>query len=141
MLGEHGLWGKRKFYEGSVRVPLLIRGPGVASATIQKNVNLVDIFPTLCQLTGLPIPDGLDGRDLLDSRHGDTTFSQLGADHWMVKRGSWKLLLFPEGGDVLFNLDDDPEEKTNRIAGPECQGLVQELKEAKIAMLDSGSRP
>ncbi len=137
MLGEHGLWGKRKFYEGSVRVPLFVRAPGVAASTIPRNVNLVDMFPTLCQLTGLPIPKGLDGRDLLESQSGDTTFSQLGTDQWMIKRGPWKLLLLPEGGDVLFHLGDDPQEKINRIADPELQGLVQELRAAKVAMLDS----
>jgi len=141
MLGEHGLWGKRKFYEGSVRVPLFVRGPGVATDTITRNVNLVDIFPTLCQLAGLPVPMGLDGRDLLDSRKEDMTFSQLGADQWMVKRGPWKLMIFPEGGDVLFQLDDDPDETINRIADPECQSLIEELKTARIAMLDSGTCP
>lgn len=134
MLGEHGLWGKRKFYEGSVRVPLFVRAPGVPPSTIPQNVNLVDIFPTLCQLTGLPIPTGLDGHDLFVASEKDTTFSQLGADQWMIKRGPWKLLLFPEFGDVLFHLDDDPWEIVNRIADPECQCLIEELKEAGKAL-------
>jgi choline-sulfatase len=141
MLGEHGLWGKRKFYEGSVRVPLFVRGPGVPPSSIPRNVNLVDIFPTLCQLTGLPTPAGLDGRDLFDANSDDTTFSQLGADQWMIKRGPWKLMIFPDADDVLFQLEDDPEEKINRLADPDCQDLVQELRATRVARLDSGSRP
>ncbi len=139
MLGEHGLWGKRKFYEGSVRVPLFVRGPGVVPCTTSRNVNLVDLFPTLCQLTGLPIPEGLDGRNLFDAKSEDLTFSQLGLDQWMVKRGPWKLLLFPDASDVLFNLDNDPEERVNRIADPDCNHLIQELKSARIEMLDTGA--
>ncbi len=141
MLGEHGLWGKRKFYEGSVRVPLFLRGPGVVSGTTSRNVNLVDLFPTLCGLTGLPVPKGLDGRNLFDAQSEDLTFSQLGPDQWMIKCGPWKLMIFPNGDDVLFQLEDDPEERVNRIADPACQSLVQELRAARVAMLVSGSCP
>ena len=56
MLGEHALWEKTKFFEGSVKVPLIIRLPGRANAgqVVEENVNLCDLFATLCELTGVP---------------------------------------------------------------------------------------
>lgn len=137
LLGEHGLWGKRKFYEGSVRVPLFLRGPGVNPGSISRNVNIIDLFPTLCRATGLPVPTGLDGRDLLDSAKEDLTFSQLGADQWMIKHGPWKLMIFPEGGNALFHLTDDPGETRNRIADRHCQELVQDLLAERTALMNS----
>ena len=56
MLGEHRLWEKSKFFEGSVKVPLIIRLPGGANAgrVVEENVNLCDLFATLCELTDVP---------------------------------------------------------------------------------------
>ncbi|MFP4383952.1 MAG: sulfatase-like hydrolase/transferase [Spirochaetia bacterium] len=65
MLGSHGLWAKAVYYENAVKIPLLISGPDIAAqgTSLQDPVSLTDIFPTLCGLTGLPVPPGLDGND------------------------------------------------------------------------------
>jgi choline-sulfatase len=67
MLGEHSIWEKQKFFESSVRVPMVLRppqsGPG-APGRRRENVSLIDLFPTLCELSNLPVPSGLDGRSL-----------------------------------------------------------------------------
>lgn len=67
MLGEHGLWEKQKFFEGSARVPLIVRYPKKlkAGARVTENVNLCDLFATLCDLAALETPAGLDSRSLL----------------------------------------------------------------------------
>ena len=59
MLGEHGIWEKQKFFEASVGVPLFIRWPagfGSEGRTVTENVNLCDLFATLCDFTGVPTP-------------------------------------------------------------------------------------
>jgi iduronate 2-sulfatase len=73
-LGDHGMWCKHTNYEQAARIPLLVAAPGAASDTASgattgaagisttSLVESVDLYPTLCQLAGLPIPDGLDGR-------------------------------------------------------------------------------
>ena len=66
-LGDHGMWCKHTNYEQAARIPLLIAAPGMAigdaaGVTSDSIVESVDLYPTLCQLAGLPIPDGLEGR-------------------------------------------------------------------------------
>ncbi|MDA8967692.1 sulfatase-like hydrolase/transferase [bacterium] len=60
-LGEQGLWGKTTNFELDTRVPLIIRAPGVTTAGSSSKglVELVDLFPTLAKLAGLPVPDQL----------------------------------------------------------------------------------
>lgn len=65
MGGEHGLWNKTLYFGPSVNVPLLICGPGIRARQTPLSclISLVDLYPTVCGLAGLPIPEGLDGRD------------------------------------------------------------------------------
>jgi len=66
-LGSHGLWDKQAPWDEALRVPFLLRWPGGGLAHGQRNetvLSTVDIFPTLAALAGLPIPDGVQGRDL-----------------------------------------------------------------------------
>lgn len=127
MLGQHGLWEKRKFYDASVKVPLFVRTPGVAPGRSAQICNLVDIFPTLTALAGLPTPDDLSGENLFTSERADTTFSQYNGDHFLVREGQWKYLRFPDAGEVLFDLATDPGELTNRAGDPACATKLSAL--------------
>ena len=62
-LGELGIWGKHTNYENAVRAPLILFIPGLANSgkNVGALVELVDVFPTLVEIVGLPIPKGLDG--------------------------------------------------------------------------------
>lgn len=60
-LGDHGMWCKHTNYEQAARIPLLIVAPGIAPARTTSLVETVDIYPTLCELAGLPLPAGIDG--------------------------------------------------------------------------------
>lgn len=65
-LGEHGLWRKNSLFEESTRAPLIVAGPGVERGGVCRGlVEFVDIFPTVCEAAGLPVPDGLDGVSLV----------------------------------------------------------------------------
>jgi iduronate 2-sulfatase len=66
-LGEHGLWGKLTNFEDATRAPLIIASPGrfAGGARTSALVELVDIYPTLCDLAGLPKPDRLEGTSLV----------------------------------------------------------------------------
>ena len=67
-LGDHGLWCKHTNYEQATRIPLIVSAPekirrGAHTASLTETV---DIYPTLCELAGIPIPKGLDGRSFAD---------------------------------------------------------------------------
>jgi iduronate 2-sulfatase len=66
-LGDHGMWCKHTNYEQAARIPLLVAAPGSKQgAKTRSLVETVDLYPTLCELAGLPAPDGLDGRSFAD---------------------------------------------------------------------------
>jgi iduronate 2-sulfatase len=61
-LGDHGMWCKHSNYEQAARIPLIVAAPGAeAGAATRALVESVDVYPTLCELAGLPAPQGLDG--------------------------------------------------------------------------------
>ncbi len=65
-LGDHGQWSKHTNYEQATRVPLIIVAPGIPGGReTAQPVALLDIYPSLCQLAGLPIPGDLDGFSLM----------------------------------------------------------------------------
>ena len=63
-LGEYGIWGKATNYEAATRVPLIVSAPGMKAAGQGSNalVKFVDVYPTLCELAGLPLPSHLEGK-------------------------------------------------------------------------------
>ncbi len=127
MLGEHGIWEKQKFFEASVRVPLIIRWPAgfAGGRVIDENVNLCDLFATLCDLAGIPIPDGLDSRSLAPLLRGESagwdneTVSQFGGRNLLIKQDALKYQYYGEEmPEVLFDLERDPSERENFIDDP-----------------------
>ena len=126
-VGQHGLMGKQSVYEHSVRVPLIIKEAGKVSAAprqTDKLCYLIDLFPTLCELTGTPIPDSADGRSLLpvlrqDKPVRDYLYYGYRFFQRAVSDGTWKLIEYNVNGTrttQLFNLQQDPYEMNN-LAG------------------------
>jgi iduronate 2-sulfatase len=63
-LGDHNLWCKHTNFEQATRTPLIISAPGIASTTSNSPSEFVDVFPTICDLAGVKIPDVVDGKSL-----------------------------------------------------------------------------
>ncbi len=124
MMGEHGSWWKLKFYEGSVKVPLILRGPRFHDQPrrVSQNVNLCDLFATFCAAADVPLPEGRDSRSLLPLMRGETSgwdnesISTTYGKNVMIKRDDLKYLYYGDAGyEVLFDLAADPGETENRI--------------------------
>lgn len=146
MLGEHGIWEKQKFFEASVRVPMIIRWPrGFAGGKVVKqNVNLCDLFATLCDFAGLEIPEGLDSRSLVPLINGENsnwcneTISQFGPRNVMIKQDDLKYQYYgPDMPEVLFDLQRDPGELTNYVQDSAYTDFVTRFRK-RLASLGHG---
>ena len=145
----HGL----SLYEHSLRVPLLLSGPGLPPGrVIGANVSLVDVVPTLLDLLGLPFGDRLEGRSLVPlleaaSPEGvDLLFElppkkapvELRAHDRGILRGSHKLVVKPDGAAVLYDLAADPVEEVALAAGPD-EELRAALERQRVRLAASAS--
>lgn len=130
MLGERGLWYKMSYFEGSVRVPMLISYPKwFAPHRVTQNVSTLDILPTMCDLVGTkPDPtfpmDGLSMMPHLLGQEGghDTVIAEYTGEGtiaplMMIRRGDWKYITCPTDGSQLFNLKNDPYEINDLAKG------------------------
>jgi len=145
-LGEHKLWSKITSFEESTRIPMILSVPGVTKGEpTSAFAELVDIYPTLCELTGLNCPDHLEGLSLVPvlmdpqcswkkgvfSRIGDA--ETLRTDRYRFTRYSKAILqgdrmhLSNSGVYELFDLHNDPQENVNLAKRPEYSELVQDL--------------
>ena len=124
-LGEHGERAHGMLlYEGALRIPLVIEGPGVPIAEHREPVSLVDVAPTLLKLAGLPAPDGMQGRDLFGPRAGtletyaETTYPQVAG--WSplaaLVEERWKIIAPDDGGEELYDLAADAPERDNEAS-------------------------
>ena len=125
-LGSHGLLGKQNLYEHSVRVPMILRGPGVpAGRRVSSLAYAFDLYATLCDLAGLRPPAGIESRSLRPALAGGPADVRdgLGAAYMGCQRmftdGRWKLIVYQVDGAIrtqLFDLERDPGERCD-LAG------------------------
>lgn len=150
MLGTKGLWEKQQYFDASARVPFCIWYPRRFERehqVIEQNVSLVDLFPTLCELVDIPIPDELDGRSLVrlikghDKDWPNTVYSELwkaqNGPSVMVKEGDLKYFRVDNGEgwpEQLFDLAKDREERHNLIDDPVYVEALERLR-SKVAAL------
>ncbi|GEP42335.1 sulfatase-like hydrolase/transferase [Brevifollis gellanilyticus] len=135
-LGSHGLLGKQNQYEHSIRSPLIICGPGLPknehSAAL---VQLSDLFPTLCELTGVAIPDTVKSDSLVpmlmhktDHVH-DFITGMFTDTQRMICDSRWKLVIYPKlGREQLFDLQSDPHELKDLSGDAKQQERKADLK-------------
>jgi arylsulfatase A-like enzyme len=136
-LGSHGLLGKQNLYDHSVRVPLIVAGPGVPGARrCDALMQPLDLYATLCELAGVTAPAGLDSRSLVAAMAGNG-----GGRPWvcsvymdvqrMVTDGRWKLIVYRVDGAErvqLFDLATDSEECCDLAAEPSRVARLAELR-------------
>lgn len=143
-LGERWRFSKYSLYEGSVRVPLIVAGPGISSDRIGQTdsrcAELVDLVPTFLDAAGQAIPDELPGESLLRPSHRRGAFAEfhshgydevLWAPAYMWRTPEWKLILSFDGHldqarrhpeqifGELYDLKNDPQEWHNLYDNPE----------------------
>jgi len=134
-LGSHGLLGKQSIYEHSMGCPLVFAGPGIPKNGSTKAFSyLLDIFPTVCGLTGLKAPSGVEGKDLRPIWEGradgvrDSVFLSFSKIQRSVRDERWKLIRYPQINHTqLFDLKNDPDELNNLADEPSQAGRVKQM--------------
>ena len=152
-LGEQGSWCKMTNYEIDTRVPLILSAPGMKQRNLRSErlVEFVDVYPTLCELAGLPVPPGLDGLSAVPLLENPARPWKKAAFSQFLREGIW---IAPDGIEYmgytirtdryryvewinwetkaftaaeLYDHENDPLEQRNIANLPENAALVQDL--------------
>lgn len=134
-VGSHGLLGKQSVYEHSMGAPLVVSGKGIpAGGSSEAFTYLLDIFPTVCALTGVAPPGDLDGFDLGPLWRGERTsvrdriFLAYRGLMRSIRDDRWKLIRYPPINHTqLFDLANDPDELSNLAGDPAQAERIAEM--------------
>jgi arylsulfatase A-like enzyme len=133
--GSHGLIGKQNLYEHSVRVPLIIAGPGIPAGTKTAAMCfLYDVLPTLGKLCGVTNPDPSEARqfsatlrDPNESARSELVFGYRAVQR-AIRDDRWKLIRYPQINKTqLFDLQEDPFELHDLASESNSAGKIQDL--------------
>ena len=148
-IGSHGLRGKQNMYEHTIGVPLIIAGPGIAGGRrVEAQCYLRDLFPTVCDLAGLPIPGTVEGKSLKPVLDGTApeiyphVVAYFRNSQRMIRRGDWKLIVYPQARrEQLFHLKSDPLERKNLISAKNHANMVENLRKHSLVWGEAHNDP
>lgn len=132
-LGEKDITGKNTLWDRSTRLPLIFAGPGVtAGARCRRPAELLDIYPTLVQLCGLPPKDGLEGHSLVPQlkdasapRPWPAITTHNRGIHG-VRSERWRYIRYADGSQELYDMESDPHEWRNLASDPRVTEVIRE---------------
>ncbi len=142
MLGERGMWFKKTFFEPAVKVPLLVSWPHrIPARAVRGPVSLVDVLPTIADLTGTALGglrDTLDGTSLAPHiLRNDDAFETVAfceghdnatvAPRFMVRKGRYKYVYSAAYPPMLHDVEEDPHERRDRAGDPGLAEVQQRL--------------
>lgn len=132
-LGEHAVWGKHTLFEESLRSPLLIRDPDQLQVNQASNtvVQTVDIFPTLCELTRLPVPDFVVGCSLVpeltepNRNNAETYAISYMANASTIRSNRFRMIIHRDNHVELYDHQAEGETKNIAAQHPKMIGLLR----------------
>jgi arylsulfatase A-like enzyme len=136
-LGAHGVVGKQTLYEEGIRTPLIIRDPKTmrGAPTSDHLVELVDLYPTICEAVGIDVPEAVEGRSLLPLYRGEDcpvrgqVYGLYDDLQRCVRTERYKYILHLKSGIVeLFDLRADPSELNNLTGHREMASVEEDLR-------------
>jgi arylsulfatase A-like enzyme len=133
-LGEKDITGKNSLWERSTRVPLVFAGPGTGTgARCSQPSELLDIYPTLVELCGLPARKGLEGHSLAPQLKDPQTprpwpaITSHNQGNDTVRTEQWRYIRYADGSEELYDHVTDPNEWTNLVANVNFSATKQDL--------------
>ncbi|MAV80662.1 MAG: hypothetical protein CMD12_01585, partial [Flavobacteriales bacterium] len=137
-LSEHGHWQKQTLFENSTRIPLIFSGPGIDQGKRTNSpVEMIDIYPTIMQLTGIDTPDHVIGKSLkpiFEDINSSVRKSALTKwkNGYSIKTKRYRLTKWGENGELGYELYDhknDPGEMINLTNDPNYLQILDSLKQ------------
>jgi hypothetical protein len=155
LTGAHGMIFKAMvMYEELIRVPLIVRYPGVVppGSVCTDYTHSIDLMPTLLEWAGAPVPEGVEGESLrgvledgqaLDRDAAFSSFPALGIQTRMIRTDRWKYCLNwrPRQVDELYDLESDPHETINLAGDPGHEAIADELRGRILQWMESIGDP
>ena len=131
-LGEKQRWAKRTIWEDGTRVPLIVAAPGYESGQrTNKPAQLLDIFPTLIELSGLPADDSQEGHSLVPlikdprAEWPHVALSSFGKGNYAVRSEHFRYIRYLDRSEELYDHRKDPHEWNNLVSHEELAVVLQ----------------
>ncbi len=150
LLGDFGLFTKGVPYDGCLRVPMMMTGPGIpAGETSHAIIELADLYPTILEMTGIPAPPHLTSTSFVPVIKKEETNIRNEAlamqDYFVCLRSdNWKYILYVDGTEEFYDLASDPEERKNMISSISGTAQYQQVKtrlRKRIGTTWAGAKP
>jgi len=135
-LGEKRHWRKQSLWEESTRVPLSFHAPGMKTtgASCDRAVSLLDVYPSLIELCGLPPMKGLEGVSLVPQlsdpsvSRGRPVVTTWHFKNHAVRGPRWRYIRYRDGSEEFYNTKSDPNEHVNQAANPKFEKFKERFK-------------
>lgn len=149
-LGDHGLWNKHTNFEHATHVPMIIIDPSSRHHKISHPVEFLDIYPTLCELTGLPIPSHTDGQSLasvIKGKKKETVLKPYAASQYprvnkmgySIRDGRYRYTIWVDWknkntnpdkiyAEELYDYEKDPNETVNLISDKKYSKAIEQMR-------------
>jgi len=131
-LGEHTFWQKSNLHEEVSRVPLIVSVPGMKPGKTDAITELVDIYPTLAELAGLPVPAKVQGKSFVPVLKTPDATVRDGAislhNGFALRNKNFAYMLYNDGQEELYDMRKDPKQFTNLAANPEYSPVLEQMQ-------------
>jgi len=135
-LGEKQHWRKHALWDVTTRTTMIIAAPGnfANGQLCHRPVSLIDLYPTMVEMTGVPERDGLDGQSLVpllknpEAEWDRPVLTTFGYQNHAIKTHKWRYIRYNDGGEELYDNEADPNEWVNLASFSKYESIKAELK-------------
>jgi arylsulfatase A-like enzyme len=134
-MGEKNTWGKGQLWEQSTHVPLILAGPGIAAEQrCGQPVSLLDLYPTLVEMCGLPVAKTLEGASLVpllrnpNAAWEHVAITTRGYKNHAVRTERWRYIRYADGIEELYDHATDPQEWKNLASDAKYEAVKADLR-------------